>query len=82
MSIIVNWLLGISGVKSLHPSPVGVEVAERWQDGRRLFFLLNHTDEKKVLKLDNRFLDLLDGSSPLEGSITIEPKDLLILSEE
>ena len=81
-STVVEWLLGIGGVNPSFPSPAGVEVAERWQDGKRFIFLLNHTDEKKVLKLENRFLDLLDGSSILEGIVTIEPKDLLILLEE
>jgi beta-galactosidase len=81
-STVVEWLLGIGGVNPSFPSPAGVEVAERWQDGKRFIFLLNHTDEKKDLKFENRFLDLLDGSSILEGIITIEPKDLVILLED
>jgi beta-galactosidase len=81
-STVTAWLMEVADVKPSHPTIEGVEVAERWQGDKRFQFLFNHTGKKKVLKLENRFRNLLNGSSPLEETITIEPNDLLILVEE
>ncbi|MGD2155419.1 MAG: beta-galactosidase [Anaerolineales bacterium] len=80
-STVGEWLIGIAGVKPYLTSSVGVEIAERWQDGKKLIFLMNYADEEKEIELENRYTNLLDGSSLLEGRITIVPKDVLILYE-
>ena len=82
-STITAWLIEEADVKPSHPTIIEcVEVAERWQGETRFRFLFNHTDKKKVLELESRFNNLLNCSSPVEETITIEPNDLLILVQE
>ena len=61
---------------------MGVEVTEHWQRDKRLLYVLNHTNQEKVLDLNKRFRDLLSRSSLLEGSVLMAPYDVLILVEE
>ncbi|HSR29116.1 MAG TPA: beta-galactosidase, partial [Anaerolineae bacterium] len=48
---LTGWLLGLTGVQSILSAPEGVEVTERWQDDRRLLFVLNHSDETHDITL-------------------------------
>jgi beta-galactosidase len=67
-------------VESLLPVPEGIEVAERWQGDQRLLFVLNHTDQRQEITLDGPYMNLLDGSAPLEGTIALAPRDVLVLA--
>jgi beta-galactosidase len=78
---LVGWLLDLVGVDPLLPVPEGVQVAERWQGDRRVLFVLNHTDQGHEVTLDERYVNLLDGSASLEGTIALAPKDVLLLAE-
>lgn len=79
---LTGWLLGLAGVKRLLAAPEGVEVTERWQGDRRLLFVLNHTEREQEVTLDCCYTNLLDGSTTLQGTLTIAPRDVLVLSEE
>jgi beta-galactosidase len=79
---LIDWLLDLSGVRPVLTASEGVEVTERWQGDRRLLFLLNHADGVQELALDGRYVNLLDGSTTLQGTVTIAPRDVLILLEE
>ena len=57
------------------------EVTERWQDDRRLLFVLNHTAQTRGVALDGHFTDLPSGST-VEGTVTVAPKDVLVLVDE
>jgi hypothetical protein len=57
-----------------------IEVTERWQDGQRLLFVLNHTECKQNFVFDRRYISLFDRSI-LEGTISMAPYDILILRE-
>jgi len=78
---LIGWLITLVGVQPLLAVPEGVEVTERWQGDQRLLFVLNHTNQRKWVTLDERYVDLLDGSAPLEGTIALAPKDILVLAE-
>jgi len=75
-----GWLLNMAGIRPIMPAPNGVEVTERWQDGRRLLFLLNHTECEQNIVLGQRFTSLFDDSI-IEGTISIAPRDVLLLRE-
>jgi beta-galactosidase len=77
---LADWLLGLADVQSILPVPQGVEVTERWQDDRRLLFVLNHGDEEREITVPGRFSNLLNGES-ISGTAAIEPKDVLVLVE-
>lgn len=76
-----EWLLGLSGVRRLLAAPPGIEVTERWQDGRRLLFVLNHTERQQQVTLDCCYRNLLDGDAPLNGTVAIPPRQVLVLLE-
>ena len=75
---LVSWLLDLTHVQPLLNVPDGVEVSERRQGDTRLFFLLNHTDEPQEVALDERYSNLFD-AAVLENSVTVAPKDVLVL---
>jgi len=77
---LIGWLLDLAGVQPILTTPEGIEVTERWQGGRRLLFLLNHTDQEQKVPLDGRYTDLLTGSI-LAGEGIVAPRDVLILME-
>ncbi len=79
---LAGWLLNLAGVRPILTALGGVEVAERWQGNQRLLFVLNHTEQKQEITLDGRFADLLDGSGTLEGTVTVPPRDILVLLEK
>ena len=60
-------------------TPSGVEVAECWQGNRQLLFLLNHTDQPQEVRLDGRYLEMLNGTSVLAGTIALAPRDIVVL---
>lgn len=41
------------------PTPEGVEAMERWKDGQRRLFLLNHADQARDVALSQPLTDLL-----------------------
>ena len=77
---IARWISGLVGVESLMETPIGVEVAERWQGKKRLVFVLNHHPEAQVITLKSPFLDLLTDND-LSGHVTLAPRDILILTD-
>ncbi len=76
---LAGWLLGLAGVRRILAAPEGVEIAERWQGGWRLLFVLNHTERLREVTLDGRYMNLLDGSAPIEGTVALAPRDVLVL---
>jgi beta-galactosidase len=78
---LVGWLLDLVGLEPLLAMREGVQVAERWQGDQRLLFVLNHTGRMQEVTLDERYVNLLDGSASLEGTIALAPKDVLLLAE-
>ncbi len=58
-----------------------MELAERWQGDRRLLFVLNHTEQPQAVTLDGGYLDLLNSTAVLAGTVTIAPRDVMVLME-
>jgi beta-galactosidase len=75
---VIQWLLQISSIAPALSTPSGVEAVERWKDGRRLLFLLNHRDEPQALDLARPMTDLLSNRN-FGGRTTLEPKGVVIL---
>jgi beta-galactosidase len=80
-----GWLLSLAHADS-PTSPLvvsnGVEVAERWQNGKRLLFILNHTAVPQELTLSTASINLLDGSELRSGKILLAARDVLVLMEQ
>jgi hypothetical protein len=57
-----------------------VELAERWQAGRRLLFVLNHSSGDQRLALDRLYTNLLDGDAPIEGGVVLAPYAVMVLT--
>jgi len=79
---LAGWLLDLADVQPLLVVPAGVEVAERWQGGQRLLFVLNHAEQEREIILDRRYTNLIGGSEPLEGTVTVPPRGVLVLQED
>ncbi len=77
---VVGWLLGEASVSPVLTTPGGVEAVERWNDGRRLLFLLNHADHAADVLLPQKMTDLLTGQVT-EGQVALAPKAVMILRE-
>lgn len=77
---LTGWLLECSGLKPVLAVPAEIEVTERWQDGKRLIFVLNHHVDPLEITLDSRFSDLLSGQK-LDGQVRVPPRELLILTD-
>ncbi len=78
---LVDWSLGLVGAQPPPVVPRGIEMTERRQGDRRLLFVLNHTDQRQDVTLDGRYVNLLHNSAPLEGTVALAPKDVLVLAE-
>ena len=78
---LADWLFDLVGVQPILAVPAGVEVTERWQGDKRLLFVLNHTGQAQEVALEGRFTDLLGGSA-IEGTVTVAPRDVLVLLGE
>jgi beta-galactosidase len=80
-TLMASWLLELSGIRSLVDVPEGVEVSERWQGDKRLLFLLNHTVKSQRIRLDRQFTVLLGYSLFTGDTMTIQPKEVVILTD-
>jgi beta-galactosidase len=78
---LAGWLLDRRGLQPVLAVPDGIEVTERWQDARRLLFVLNHTDQDHEVILDKNYINLLNGPATLEKKVIIKPRDVLVLVE-
>jgi beta-galactosidase len=78
---LADWLLELSSVPRLLAAPPGIEVTERWQGRRRILLVLNHTERQQQITLDCCYRNLLDDSAPLEGTVAVPPREVLVLLE-
>lgn len=68
-----------AGVQPVLRTPSGVEAASRVNQNGAFIWLLNHTEEPQEVCLPWEGLDVLAGSTPVNGTITILPRDVRIL---
>ena len=76
---LISWLLEKIEIKSALAQCEGVEVTERWQEGRQLVFILNHNDCQKTIHLDKSYSNLLNDMT-YTGEVQLEPHGVLILT--
>jgi beta-galactosidase len=76
----VGWAVARAAVSPALTTPHGVEAVERWKEGRRLLFLLNHADAARDVVLPQRMTDLLT-DRVVAGQATLAPKAVMILCE-
>jgi len=77
---VVGWLLDAASLLPTLTTPPGVEAVERWKNGQRLLFLLNHADQAHDVVLPQPSRDLLTGQL-VNPQATLEPKGVMILRE-
>jgi beta-galactosidase len=77
---VVGWLVDATTVSPALTTPHDVEAVERWKNGHRLLFLLNHADQAHDVVLPGPSRDLLTGQSMSE-QVTLDPKTVVILCE-
>jgi beta-galactosidase len=77
---LAGWLQGVAGLEPVIAAQDNLEVTERQQRNRRLLFVLNHGEIEQTLKLDGNYINLLGGAL-LQGSVTIGPREVLLLQE-
>lgn len=77
---IVGWLVDTKCLSPALTTPQDVEAVERWKNGGRLLFLLNHADQGHEVALPQAMRDLLSGQVA-EGQVTLEAKAVMILRE-
>ena len=74
---IVGYAARQAGVTGLMQTPLGVEASARWRGDERLLFVLNDSNTAQQITLEGKALDLVT-EQELEGTITIEPKQVMI----
>jgi beta-galactosidase len=77
---LASWLLDLLSIERRRDVPYGVEVDERWIDGRRLLFVLNHTTERQHVPLNGSYTDLFTDREA-GASAVVEPLDVLVMLE-
>jgi beta-galactosidase len=75
---LIRRLLDDAGITPVVSPPVGVEASIRQGPGKRLLFLLNHTDEPKTVTVPQGRLELLSGAKTTD-SITIDRFGVAVL---
>jgi beta-galactosidase len=80
--MLAGWLLNMANVQRMITAPPGVEVAERWLGNKRVLFVLNHTERPQEITLDGPYVNLLDGSALLQGTVVVAPRDVLVLQAD
>lgn len=79
---LVSVICDEKGIQPLLHSDEGVEVSERMKNGKSYLFVMNHNKNTSAFDLqDKQMHDLLTGQE-LTGKVTIEAKDVMILSSE
>ncbi|MGB3717564.1 MAG: beta-galactosidase [Candidatus Promineifilaceae bacterium] len=78
-SSIARWVSGLARIDPLLETPIGVEVAERWQGDQRLLFVLNHTRQTESIFLEGHYVDLLTGDQLID-EFNIPPTEVMILT--
>ena len=78
----LGGLLARHDIRAPLEAPAGVEVAVRTRDGRRLLFVLNHTDEEArvVLPGGTELRDAMSGMA-VSGSLRLPARDVRVLVE-
>ena len=76
--LLVQWLLGTTGLHDAISAPHGVEVTRRAHDDKTLHFVLNHNDSPQTIHLRGSYVNLLD-QMQLGGDVEVAPLDVLIL---
>src|SRR6266496_3442658 len=77
--LLAKWLLNASGLHDTFVTPAGVEVAQRIQGNKDLYFILNHNSSSEIIHLKSSYIDLLSRKQ-LQGDIHLAPFDVLILT--
>jgi beta-galactosidase len=75
---LIHQLLEDAGIRPVVDPPRGVEASIRQGQGRRLLFLINHTDEPKTVGVPQDKLELLTGTKT-RGSIKIDRFDVAVI---
>lgn len=75
---IVADILGHAGVAVEVQPPAGVEASAREGAGKKLLFLVNHTEEKKVVKMQPGKQDLLTGKTT-GSTVLLEPYGVAVI---
>jgi beta-galactosidase len=79
--LLAKWLLNITGLQDTFTAPPGIEVTQRIQGDKSLYFILNHNNCLETIHLESRYLNLLDRKE-LEGDVQLNPFDALILTSQ
>ena len=76
---LAGWLAKQSGLHPLLPTPCGIEVTARENNGVTHLFVLNHTDKEQALDIPYPCIDLIS-EQPYQGWVTVSPYEVLILA--
>jgi beta-galactosidase len=79
---LADWLLSLANIHNEVDGPAGVEISVRWQGEKRLLFLMNHTNQEQVVRLDHKSINLLVGNVIPSGEICLAPKEVVVLADK
>jgi beta-galactosidase len=78
--LVAAWLTEQAGLTANFAVPAGVEAVRRWNGDHPVNFILNHSDEPRIIPLDGTFRDAVTGNM-LQGSFSLAAKDVAILEK-
>jgi beta-galactosidase len=76
---LAKWLLDTTDMRNSFTTSPGVEVTQRTQGDKKLYFVLNHNDSPQTIQLERPHHNLLS-KKQLQGDVRLEPFDVLILA--
>jgi len=78
--LLVSWLFRQHAISAPFAVPDGVDLSCRQKDGKKILFVMNFNGTSQQISLPRDYQDVLADRS-VSGSVTLRPRDLVILSE-
>ncbi|MEE9371010.1 MAG: beta-galactosidase [Sedimentisphaerales bacterium] len=75
---LIEKLLQDAGIEPLVKPPLGVEVSVRQGNGRKLLFVINHTEQPQTVNVPKGKLELLSGKKT-KNTITLKKFDVAVI---
>jgi beta-galactosidase len=77
---IVSYAARLAAIGGIMETPPLVEVTERWRGHERFLFILNHANIPEPITINGKAFDLISQHEH-DGSITLQPKQVMILRQ-
>jgi len=68
---IIHYILKLRNVQTSLEVPEDVEITKRYDENNEFYFILNHSNDEKIIKLDDEYINLLTGKKVINQLILL-----------